>query len=110
MADRHRWHDSEHPPWGECFNAGNGVWFQWIDGKVHLWHWCDRSVIKQKDTDRLPEWYEFQWVLVGVSAHTQLAGPPITLAPTELTLDPSVYWPQCCNKHGYLKQGNWEDC
>lgn len=110
MSKSGAWLDPEHPPWGENFNAGNGVWFCWVDGRIHLWHWCDRSVIKRTDDpdERLPTWFEPQWVLVGVGAHTQLAGPPVTLVPTETTLDPSVLWPHCCGKHGWLRNGQWQ--
>ena len=113
------WFNEEHPPWGECVDAGKGVWSMWESRdsklKLMLWHWCDRNVsiaIDKRDGvetgtglgQRDPCWYEKQWVLVGTEGHEVSGGG------NAATLHPSVLWSYCCNKHGYLEKGKWRDC
>jgi hypothetical protein len=106
MSERDAWFNSEHPPWLTAVNHGSGVWSAWYQGDTHplVWHWCTRTVIIRKRAedhpDRLPEWYEPQWVLVGTAGHDIVQREP-------LTLHPSILWPDCCELHGWIQEGVW---
>ena len=74
-----------------------------------IWHWCDRSVfLAQRDlsqpegskANRMAWWYEPQWVPAGCRAHQMLSRDP-------LHLEPSLVWPDCCRKHGWIRNGIW---
>lgn len=99
------WDDPQKPP-VEAIDLGDRVWVSWAgpfnrSDEPLIWHFCDRSVIKQRDTGRLSEWYEPQWVPVGVQGHTLVAREP-------LHLEPSILWPDCCGKHGFIREGRWQ--
>lgn len=110
MSGIHGWTDPSAPPVEGCVDLGSNVWACWAEGwarpgadgvvKPLIWHWCDRSVAKTRDSDRLPEWYEPQWVAGGTMAHDLVAVEP-------LHIEPSFLMPACCGIHGFIRNGRW---
>lgn len=69
-------------------------------GGLVIWHWCDHHLWAGRehyDTHR--EEYYF-WVPTGVGAHQLVSSEP-------LHLEPSLYWPDCCGLHGFIRTGTW---
>lgn len=64
----------------------------------HLWHWCTRATWRQDPTKTAD--LEPKWALAGTGGHTLVAREP-------LHLEPSVYWPDCCGLHGWVRDGRW---
>ena len=74
----------------------------WAHGGLIVWHWCDHHLwAGRSDFDARPEHYR-RWVPAGVGAHTLVSAVP-------LHLEPSVYWPDCCGAHGFIRSGAWLD-
>lgn len=68
--------------------------------QVYVWHWCDHHLwAGRKGYDAHPEDFVF-WVPTGTAAHTLVSIDP-------LHLEPSVYWPDCCGLHGFIREGRW---
>lgn len=68
---------------------------------VLIWHDCDKSVWRadpQKDQTKLGDY--LGWHPANASAHTLVSIEP-------LHLEPSVYWPDCCGMHGFIRGGAW---
>lgn len=103
------WTNPVHPP-VEAEELGGHVWVSWgtsLNDGPHplLWHWCDRSVTiaddrKNNVTDRQAWWYEPRWVPAGGAGHDLISRDP-------LHLEPSILWPSCCGKHGFIRDGQW---
>lgn len=91
------WTDPESPPlFGSKppVDHGGGVWSVWLDRpKPYLWHFCPKG----HPTTQQP-----RWALTETVSHEMPSTEP-------LTLSPSVYWPECCGKHGFLTDGVWRD-
>ncbi len=66
-----------------------------------VWHFCDHHVWEASD-ERMAEIYGARafWVPATVGAHTLVTREP-------LHLEPSVYWPGCCDLHGFIRDGAW---
>ncbi|MFF8187722.1 hypothetical protein ACF044_10740 [Microbacterium sp. NPDC016588] len=97
---------------------GPGVAYQWIcfdpegdndqglnwSNHVHtiecLWVWHDCALILGADS--VAPGARFGWRPSGVAAHTLVKVEP-------LTITASVYWPDCCNKHGFITDGVYRD-
>lgn len=79
-------------------------WMEHPDGShhVYVWHWCDHHLwAGRTHFDAHPEEYPPRWSPAGVGAHTLVSTDP-------LHLEPSVYWPDCCGLHGFVRNGVWE--
>lgn len=84
------------PPsdFGNAFPIGGDVYYTRIFDEnyktflqeLHFWHWC--TELKR-------------WRLAGVWNHNLISEKP-------LHLEPSLLWP-CCGKHGFVRNGRWED-
>lgn len=97
------WNDPAHPP-VEAVDLGGGVWVSWGSAfneadQPLIWHWCDRSLVAHKE-DLLPEWQAPRWEPSGVKGHSLVSREP-------LHLEPSLFWPDCCGKHGFVRDGHW---
>lgn len=82
------------------------VAWQWLDfglgRRVYLWHWCEHPLWAGREQyDQHPEGFRF-WVPTGTAAHQVVSTDP-------LHLEPSVYWPDCCGLHGFIRGGEWID-
>lgn len=104
MADEDRsWTDPARPP-VDAIDCGGGVWVSWASAfntgdAPLLWHWCSTELWRQRGaTEATP-----RWAPTGVAAHTLVSRDPIHL-------EPSVLWPGCCGKHGFLRAGRWQEC
>lgn len=104
------WTNPQRPPIPDAIDLGDNVWASWAseyNGGEHvlIWHWCDRTVAIANDkrdgiTDRQQWWYEPRWVPAGGAGHDLIARDP-------LHLEPSLLWPDCCGKHGFVRDGRW---
>lgn len=63
-----------------------------------IWHFC---TLKLGPTSVSPG-SNFGWRPSGVDGRTLESLHP-------LTLTPSVYWPECCGKHGFITMGQYYD-
>lgn len=84
--------------------VGDLVAWQWMDfgygERVYVWHWCDHHLWAGRLAyDAAPDDFRF-WVPSGTAAHTLVSTEP-------LHLEPSVYWPDCCGLHGFIRSGAW---
>lgn len=71
-------------------------------GGLLVWHWCDHHLwAGRPGYDRDPDGYRM-WTPGAVGAHTLVSLDP-------LHLEPSVYWPDCCGLHGWIRGGVWSD-
>lgn len=69
---------------------------------IGVWHWCEhKNWAGREGYDADPGAY-VGWTLAGVGAHTLVSSQP-------LHLEASVYWPDCCGKHGWIRDGRWTD-
>lgn len=68
-----------------------------------VWHLCDHS-LWENDPTKTPELVHDTdgWHPTGVGAHTL-----VTIEP--LHIEASVYWPDCCGLHGWIRDGRWID-
>lgn len=101
-----KWDDPTRPPWDGAVDLGGGVWAVW--GAHHgargssdldhllIWHWCTESRWVAEGRPHA----EPHWVLAGAETHTLVSRDP-------LHLEPSLYWPDCCGKHGFIREGRW---
>lgn len=61
---------------------------------VYVWHWCTAYGPGPGETVD-----NGRWMCAGVRNHTLVGTSP-------LHLEPSILW-NCCNKHGYIREGRW---
>jgi hypothetical protein len=82
------------PPgrWAGATNAGGDVYFR-VDraaedvlGTVVVWHWCPVMTL---------------WRATNPGNHELVSASP-------LHLEPSLLW-DCCDRHGFLRNGRWVD-
>lgn len=72
------------------------------DRVLYVWHWCDHHLWAGRDHyDTHRDEYRM-WTPAGVAAHALISTDP-------LHLEPSVYWPDCCGLHGFIRNGVWTD-
>lgn len=93
------WENPERPP-VDAIDCG-GVWVSWDSafnqpGEPLIWHWCS---MENRRGDEHP--IKPYWAASGVGKHTLVSRDP-------LHLEPSIYWPDCCGLHGFLRNGHWE--
>lgn len=86
---------------------GPGVAYQTgVEGFGHglvVWHFCDHHLwAGRSGYDAEPDHYR-RWTPGAVGAHTLVGLDP-------LHLEPSVYWPECCGLHGFIREGRWVSC
>jgi len=65
-----------------------------------LWVWHDCDLILGPES--IAPGARFGWRPSGVAAHTLVQVEP-------LTITASVYWPDCCGKHGFITNGSYAD-
>lgn len=65
---------------------------------IWVWHDCDQIL----GEGTVAPGARFGWRPSGVEGHTLESIDP-------LTLSPSVYWPECCGKHGFITNGAYYD-
>lgn len=96
------WDDHSQPPRPGAIRITDDLYVTWPTDEPGplLWHWCDRSVWKQKPDVNL-EHCTPKWTPTGVQKHELISKDP-------LHLEPSVYWPGCCGMHGWVRNGRWE--
>ncbi len=71
-------------------------------GGLLVYHWCEHRLwAGRAGYDADPAFYRF-WAPAGVGAHELVSVDP-------LHLEPSVYWPDCCGLHGFIRAGRWVD-
>lgn len=63
-----------------------------------VWHWCTHAKWIERGGD--PTLCRPRWAAGGVGAHQLISRDP-------LHLEPSVYWPDCCGTHGFIRGGAW---
>ncbi len=102
MGSQHITSPEEIP--ADTTRVGALVAWGWMDfgrgPEIYVWHWCDHQLWAGREGyDAHPEDYTF-WVPGGVAAHTVVSTEP-------LHLEPSVYWPDCCGMHGWIRGGRW---
>ncbi|HUX70402.1 MAG TPA: hypothetical protein VMV41_07830 [Cellulomonadaceae bacterium] len=67
---------------------------------ICVWHWCDHHLWAGRDHyDEHRDEY-IGWTPAGAGAHDVISLDP-------LHLEPSVYWPDCCGMHGFIRDGQW---
>lgn len=103
------WDDRSRPPLPDAVRISDDVYASWAigwaeratDGGLYplLWHWCTKSVWLA-DPNRNPAHCQPSWAAAGCRAHTLVSSDP-------LHLEPSVYWPDCCGMHGFIRDGRW---
>lgn len=65
-----------------------------------VWHWCDHHLwVGREGYDANPGEY-VRWMPTGVGAHDLISVDP-------LHIEASVYWPDCCGMHGFIRGGQW---
>ena len=114
MSIRDRYAGPDVLPDPGLVRAGDRVAYGWDEGEsvahhrplappglnLLVWHWCDYSVWRADPTKNPAYIPESQWVPSGCGAHDLVAVEP-------LHLEPSVYWPDCCGLHGWIRNGQW---
>ena len=75
-----------------------------VDGYAHggllVWHFCDHHLWEGRSHfDAHREEYH-RWTPGAVGGHDLINTEP-------LHLEPSVYWPDCCGMHGFIRDGKW---
>lgn len=88
--------------------VGPKVAYTWREGQpkeienLTIWHWCDHNLWAANPSSN-PDYLPYEgWVPTGVGAHDLMAVEP-------LHLEPSIYWPGCCGRHGFLRGDVWTD-
>jgi hypothetical protein len=89
--------------------VGDRAAYQWVGcdrpgdpGHVHsigclwVWHYCTQVL----GPESVEPGALFGWRPAGVNAHTLAHAAP-------LTIEPSLYWPDCCGLHGWIRDGAW---
>lgn len=82
-----------------CFSYVIG-WGGDAHQQLAIWHWCTRAKWLA-DPSRDPLHCQPQWMVSGVAQHELVSLDP-------LHLEPSLYWPDCCGMHGFLRAGRWQ--
>lgn len=86
--------------WEQDGPRGDGVY------PVCVWHWCTKSGWRAKAAREgwvvVEEAAQPAWLPSSASAHDLISLDP-------LHLEPSVYWPECCGLHGFIRAGRWTD-
>lgn len=73
------------------------------EGHIHtiaclwIWHDCDHSLDPAKKAS--PDYPE-GWTPAGVGLHDLISIEP-------LHIEASVYWPNCCGMHGWVRDGKY---
>lgn len=73
---------------------------QTIDDLI-VWHDCDKHLWyddPEKNHDLIPDYVG--WHPAGVGKHDLISVDP-------LHIEASVYWPNCCGMHGFIRDGRW---
>lgn len=66
-----------------------------------VWHYCDRNVwLKNPKGDPDVARKSKGFTPAGAGLHTLVSIEP-------LHLEPSLYWPDCCGMHGFIRDGKW---
>lgn len=86
--------DFRDPPgrWAGATSAGDHVYFRAdlgaddVLGTLVVWHWCPA---------------ENRWRASNPREHTLVSAQP-------LHLEPSLLW-DCCDRHGFLRDGRWAE-
>lgn len=88
--------------WGMPASADPATHVPTIDDLI-VWHDCTHSVWRADPTKppALIDVYD-GWHPTGVGAHDLIAVDP-------LHIEASVYWPDCCGMHGWIRDGRWTD-
>lgn len=81
--------------WGRCEHVEDVAHIHTIDC-LWVWHDCDQTL----GAETVAPGQRFGWRPAGVSAHTLISIEP-------LHLEASVYWPDCCGMHGFIRDGRW---
>lgn len=85
--------DRDDPPsnWSPfpAVRLADDIYYGWPDGEAKPWiyHWCAAAGC---------------WRCAGSGQHDLISREP-------LHLEPSLYWPECCGLHGWVRQGSWQD-
>lgn len=61
-----------------------------------IWHKCSAELL---DPEAANLGYR-GWQPTGVGLHTLVSADP-------LHLEASMYWPECCGLHGFIREGRW---
>ena len=69
---------------------------------ITIWHWCDHRLWAGRDHYDAHRDEYVRWQPASASAHAIISTDP-------LHLEPSVYWPDCCGMHGFIRAGVWTD-
>lgn len=85
------------------------VAYSWTsDGRtindLWIWHWCEHPLWEGRGKTEFEahrDDYRF-WSPAGVGAHDLITVDP-------LHIEASVYWPDCCGLHGWIRDGRWTD-
>lgn len=66
-----------------------------------IWHDCDHHLWYEDPTKNhklIPDYVG--WHPAGVGLHDLISADP-------LHIEASVYWPDCCGMHGWIRDGRW---
>lgn len=90
-----------------AIDAGGGVGYTWGEGEKTLdnlliWHWCDHHLWREKPGFQEEYMPTPGYTPCGAGAHDFIQAEP-------LHLEPSIYYPGCCGKHGWIRDGKWTD-
>lgn len=97
-------------PESDMVRVGPGVAYQTgVEGYGHgllVWHWCTKSGWRARAAREGwtvdEEAARPAWLPTAVGAHDLISLHP-------LHLEPSVFWPECCGRHGFIRGGVWTD-
>ena len=67
---------------------------------IWVWHYCDMNIHPERveTAKRIDD--VIGWKPGGISAHTLHSLDPFHI-------EPSIYWPDCCGMHGYIREGRY---
>lgn len=73
-------------------------------GRPMIWHWCTKegwwARAQREGWTPDPESMRPAWLPAGCEGHDLISVSP-------LHLEPSVYWPDCCGLHGWIRDDVW---
>jgi hypothetical protein len=69
-------------------------------GCLWVWHDCTKVMPDEPNVVESVRGKPLGWQPTGVGAHTLHAVEP-------LHLEASLYWPECCGLHGFIREGRW---
>lgn len=73
------------------------AWHEHTIGCLVVFHDCDQHLTASTGEDLAA----FSgWQMTGVGAHDLINSDP-------LHIEASVYWPDCCGLHGFIRDGRW---